>query len=215
MFTPLLSELLDTHSEVVEPISPSELPPSHTGWMLTFNNTLLLQWSPSNLFFFFNDVFCLISITMTFPHHCRPNLSLAVPLALAKLPRVLSWGSATPLPVVMGTGPGARTLPGSKGKGRAAACLLGSPPSPESQREAETPGAEHRRAGMTLMVKETRGRCTARGAEVSDSWVPPHRTPPAQVAAEGELRERGTGAELWPRAAERETSGPEAEPRES
>lgn len=205
MFTPLLSELLDMHGKAAEPASPSELPPSHTGCTLTFNNALLPWWSPSNFFFFFFDgVFCLISITIMFPHHCRPNLGLAGPLApstAAKLPQVLSWGSATPLPVVMGTGPGERppfTLPGSKGKGRTVPCLLRSPPSLESQREAEARGAEDRRGGMAQVGKDTRGRCAAKGAEVLDSCVPPRHTPPAHAPAEGELGERGTGAELQP-----------------
>lgn len=119
--------------------------------MLTFNNALLPWWSPSNFKFLFvclfDDVFGSIHVTITFPHHCRPNLSLAVPLEpsmLAKLPRVLSRGSATPLPVGVGTGPGDRphgAMPGSTTKGWAAPRLLGSPPSPERQREAEACGA--------------------------------------------------------------------------
>lgn len=118
---------------------------------------------------------------------------------LAKLPRVLSWGSATPLPVVVGTGPGDRphcAMPGSTTKGWAAPRLVGSPPSPERQREAEACGAEHRKAGTAQVVKGTRGSCAARGVGVSDSCVPPRCTYPDQVPAEGELGERGTGAEL-------------------
>lgn len=123
MFARLLCELLYMRGKAAKPVNPSELPPSRAVCMLTFNNALFPWWSSSNFKIFFNDIFCSVSITMTFPHHCRPNLCLVVQLAPStKFLRGLSWGSATPLPVEMATGTGARPaciLPVSKGKGRA------------------------------------------------------------------------------------------------
>lgn len=156
-----------------------------------------------------------------FPHHCRPNLSLAVLLALstlAKLWRVLSWGSATPLPVVIETRARSKTslYPASfKMKGQGSTMLSEEPTEPCEPEVGWSSRRENRRTDVEQIVKETmQVYCKERRAGVLDSCIPPHRTPSVQVPVEDELGKRGTGAELWPRATERETSGPEAGPSE-